>query len=253
MWYNIQSYPHPLLPMLPKPKEKKRALALRKKGLSYSEILKTVPVAQATLSLWLRHIQLTDSQLNRLNVISQGAGARARRQQRLNKQAILAESVKGEIKMLLHDPFFMFGVALYWAEGNKTKPWNINAHLGFSNSDERTILIMRRWFQRFFKVKKTDFVYMLHIHVTANIESAKKEWAKILSVPTHEIRVTLKKHIVKMHYENNGYKGLIQMRVRKSTWILRRIELWIKHAAELYLNPDDLAILPAGRVDRLAT
>ncbi|MBI3255525.1 MAG: hypothetical protein HYZ63_00990 [Candidatus Andersenbacteria bacterium] len=132
--------------MLPKPKEKKRALALRKKGLSYSEILKTVPVAQATLSLWLRHIHLTDSQLKRLNVISQGAGARARRQQRIDKQAELAENVKGEIEELLLNPFFMFGVALYWAEGNKAKPWNISPNLGFSNSDERTVLIMRAWF-----------------------------------------------------------------------------------------------------------
>lgn len=222
--------------MLPKPREKKQALILRKKGLSYSEILETVPVAQATLSLWLRHIQLTTPQVKRLKNVSQGAGARARRQQRLDKQAELAEHVEDEIEKLLLDPFFMFGVALYWAEGNKTKPWNISPNLGFSNSDERTILIMRLWFQKFFNLELSDFKYRLHIHETANIASAKRKWANLLEIPVDKLSVTLKKHKVKKHYENNDYKGLIQMGIRRSTWILRRIELWIKHSAELYLR-----------------
>jgi len=224
--------------MLPKPEEKKQAITLRTKGFSYSEILQMVPVAQATLSLWLRHIPLTGAQKYRLQFISQGAGARARKEQRLKKEAELAEKVKKEIRKLLKNPFFMFGVALYWAEGNKTKPWNISAHLGFSNSDERTILIMRHWFGKFFDVDLSDFTYTIHIHVFANIPDAKRKWAKILNVPTKKLKVTIKRHIVKKKYNNPKYKGLIQMRIKKSIWILRRIELYINHAANLYLHSE---------------
>ncbi len=43
-------------------KEKKKARKLRKKGKSYSEILKKVKVSKSTLSVWLRDIKLTAEQ-----------------------------------------------------------------------------------------------------------------------------------------------------------------------------------------------
>ncbi len=48
--------------MIPKKEERKKAIQLRKKGLSYSKILKQVPVAKSTLSLWLRSVGLTKRQ-----------------------------------------------------------------------------------------------------------------------------------------------------------------------------------------------
>jgi hypothetical protein len=164
--------------MLPKPREKKRALMLRREGLSYSEILKTVPVAQATLSLWLRHIRLTDKQKKRLKDISQGAGVRARREQRIQGQNMLFEDATKEMKQLIKDPFFMLGLAFYWAEGAKQKPWNVSACMRFANSDERTILIMKLWFSKFFKLSEKDFTYTLHIHTSADIQQAKKRGQK---------------------------------------------------------------------------
>jgi hypothetical protein len=46
--------------------EKEKAIDLRKKGLSYNEILKKVPVAKSTLSLWFRDIGLAVRQRQRL-------------------------------------------------------------------------------------------------------------------------------------------------------------------------------------------
>jgi len=42
--------------MISKNKEKEIAVGLRKKGLSYNEILGLVPVSKSTLSVWLRSI-----------------------------------------------------------------------------------------------------------------------------------------------------------------------------------------------------
>jgi orotate phosphoribosyltransferase-like protein len=39
--------------------EKEKAVELRRKGLSYKEILKQVPVAKSSLSLWLKDLPLT--------------------------------------------------------------------------------------------------------------------------------------------------------------------------------------------------
>ena len=48
--------------MLAKIEEKQKAIALRKRGYSYSEILAEVPVAKSTLSLWLRSVGLAKKQ-----------------------------------------------------------------------------------------------------------------------------------------------------------------------------------------------
>ena len=46
--------------------EKIKALELRRKGLTYKEILKQVPVAKSTLSLWLREVGLSKTQKQRI-------------------------------------------------------------------------------------------------------------------------------------------------------------------------------------------
>jgi transposase len=47
---------------------KRIAIQLRREGYSYSEILKKVPVAKSTLSLWLRSVNLTNSQKQKLTL-----------------------------------------------------------------------------------------------------------------------------------------------------------------------------------------
>lgn len=222
--------------MQAKLQERLQAIMLRKQGFSYAEIMRVVPVSQASLSLWLREIPLTGKQKLRLKNISQGAGAQARRDQRLSLEQQLIKDIKKEIVELMKDPFFLLGLALYWAEGNKQKPWNISIGVGFSNSDERTILIMRKWLMKFGKTKPRDFTYSLHIHESTDIEKAKLAWAKILHIKKEKLRVALKRNIVKSRHKNEHYKGLIQLRTRKSTWFNRRVELWTKYAANYYLS-----------------
>lgn len=229
------SYPHPST-MLTKIKEQQKAIQLRKQGFSYSEILEVLPVAKSSISGWVNHLKLTSKQRQRLMVKAQGAGGQARKKQRLQKQLELAQEVKKEIADLFKNPFFTLGLALYWAEGNKEKPWRLGQRAGFSNSDERMILLMREWFKEFFRLKSEDFSYALHIHATANIQEAKEKWSEALNITSENLRITLKRHVIKMRYNNPNYKGLIQMHIRKSTWMLRRIDLWIKHAAQFFLK-----------------
>ena len=48
--------------MILKTREKIKAVNLRKSGKTYSEILKIVPVAKSTLSIWLREVGLSKVQ-----------------------------------------------------------------------------------------------------------------------------------------------------------------------------------------------
>jgi len=221
--------------MLAKPKEQQQAIALRKQGLSYDEISKIIPVSSSSLSLWLRHIPLTTKQKYRLKDISQGAGARARREQRLTREQALAKELIKELPKLLNDHFFLFGLALYWAEGSKQKPWNISQRVTFSNSDHTMILLMRKWFFVFGNITEKDIVYYLHIHSSADSKKAQEEWSKLLHVDPQKIRTSFKKHEIKNRHPQDSYKGLTQMQILKSTWLNRRIGLWTKHAAEVFL------------------
>lgn len=221
--------------MLPKPIEHALAIKLRYKGLSYSEIIRKVPVSQAVLSLWLRNIPLTIKQKERLLDLSSRAGGRARHQQRLDRMVSLKKEVEKELPQLLKNQFFMFGLALYWAEGAKIKPWRTSVRVDFANSDPLLIILMRKWLMKFSSVKGDDLQYRLHIHVTADALKAKKVLAKILGVPSRRIKVSLKKHDVQSRHKHDHYIGLISMRARRSTWLNRRIELWTKGVAETYL------------------
>jgi transposase len=72
--------------MVVKFKEKETAIELRRQGYSYSEILKKIPVAKSTLSLWLRSVGLAERQKQRLTEKKrkgQLKGAQMKRRQRI--------------------------------------------------------------------------------------------------------------------------------------------------------------------------
>lgn len=56
--------------MFAKLEEKKKAIILRKKGFSYTEIIKEVAVSKSSLSLWLSKYPLTKFQKERFNNVS---------------------------------------------------------------------------------------------------------------------------------------------------------------------------------------
>ena len=225
--------------MQAKTKQKRIAEKLRKEGLSYSEIMKTVPVAKSSLSLWLRDISLNTKQrqrLDELNTLGQKAGAEARRQQKIQRFNILKEEVAQEVPKLINNPFFVLGISLYWAEGTKQKPWNPSQCFSFGNSDEKIILLMRKWLETFHNIDGSQIKYRLHIHESANISEATRKWTEILNVNSSRLKVSLKKHKKTSRHININYKGLIVIKARKSTWLNRRIQLWTNYIADHYLE-----------------
>ena len=79
-------------------KHKKKAIVLRKKGLTYSEILKQVPVAKSTLSLWLRSVGLSKRQkqnITRKKLLAARRGGEARRKKRIE----ITEKIKNKARL----------------------------------------------------------------------------------------------------------------------------------------------------------
>jgi hypothetical protein len=78
------------------------------------------------------------------------------------------------------DPFFVFGVALYWGEGAK---YLKSPRLALSNSDASLLQVWLRWCQRF--LPGVPLSYQLHIHDNCDIDAALRFWERELGIRVH--------------------------------------------------------------------
>jgi len=220
--------------MILKLKEREKAIKLRKRGLSYSEILKQVPVAKSTLSLWLRNVGLTKKQRQRLTekkILSQQKGARAKREQRIRLTKEIKRKAIKEVGEIDKKALWLIGTMLYWAEGAKQKENNPSQKVKFSNSDPLMIKVFLKWLQEICKIPLKDLNFEIYIHNTADIEGAKKYWPDILNIPKEKFqKIRLKKHKIKTIRRNieENYHGLLNVTVKRSTNLNRKISGWIE-------------------------
>lgn len=162
-------------------KERIKAQKLRRKGFSYKEILKHMKVSKSTLSIWLREIELTDDQKNRLlNKAERAIYDVAKRKvaARIKKTNDIIKSAIKEVQFLKHNPLFLVGMALYWAEGAK----NSSEGVKFSNSDEKMIVLIMRWFREICKVPEGKFRVHIHMHSLHCRKNIINYWSKITGI-----------------------------------------------------------------------
>lgn len=219
--------------MVQKEKEKINALALRKQGLSYQEILKHIPVAKSTLSLWLRSVGLSRQQKQRLTekkMASIRRGWAAWHQQRLARTENIRKEARRDFsrRILNRDALWLAGVILYWAEGTKEKPYAPGSGVAFNNSDARMIRLFLRWIKEIVNVPNEMIKLDLYIHQSGNTNRALCFWSKRAGVPSGKIRVYFKRHNPSPKRKNigNDYNGLLRISIKKSSGLNRRIDTW---------------------------
>ncbi len=217
--------------MVQKEIEKKQAIALRKNGASYREILEEVNVAKSTLSLWLRNVKLAKRQQQALTEkkrISSLRGGARRRELRIisdNNIKILAEK---DVLRFEDKELWLAGAMLYWAEGSKQKENNISQGVRFSNSDSGMIRLFVKWLKKICGVADSEIKCELYIHKSGNAMLAEKFWNNHLK-PLKINVIYFKNNKIRTRRKNigNKYYGLVTVRVRKSTNLNRKISAWI--------------------------
>jgi len=212
--------------MNPPPKKRQQAIALRKKGKSYREISKKIGVAKSSLSLWLKHIKLSEKHRQRLYtkqiaILSRGTPSQIERRKRE-----VDEIVKGAEAEVAKDTAHsatirLMGAAMYWAEGSKTKSFQ------FTNSDPRFILFMVRWVESSFHIKPTQLKAWLNIYPQQNEKAIIKFWSDLTGVPPKNFGKTYVKPLSSGYKKNNLYYGTIKIHVPKGTDIRYRVYGWI--------------------------
>jgi len=215
-------------------KEKGRAIEFRKRGLSYNEILRRVPVAKSTLSLWLRSVRLAKRQKQKLTAKKLAGALRGAKERRRQRQVIterIKKKAREEIGKINKRELGLIGITLYWAEGSKQKEYNPSEKVIFTNSDPKMIRFFLRWLKEICNIEPKDITFYIDIHKTADGERAKRYWSRITNLPLGKFqKITWKKHKIKTKRKNVGknYYGLLRMKVKRSTSLNRKIMGWIE-------------------------
>ena len=221
-----------------KQKERQKAIELRKKGLLYSEILKEVPVAKSTLSSWLQKEGIAKKEKQRMTKkrkLAQRKGAVARREQKIALISFIKSQARKEIKEISRRDLWMIGIALYWAEGTKEKKRAEQTSLG--NSDPRLIKIYLKWLKDVCQIPKSEIVFRIHLHKESEnrLLIVQKYWSEITGFPVRYFnKVRWKEHKIKTKRTNTGkkYFGLLEVRVKSSSNLNRKISGWIESIFE---------------------
>ncbi len=214
--------------------KKQKAIALRKQGKTYSEILAEVSVAKSTLSGWLTSVGLTTPQKQAITAKKRASalrGALARHTTRMKEVHHYLTSGTKEVAHLSSRELWLIGTALYWAEGSKQKDSNPSVGVMFSNSDARMIQAFLCWLQ-LLKIPATDIQFELYVHVSRKSDTPafRRWWAKQLALPVSRFnRVYFKQGNPKTNRTNitDLYHGLLRIRVKSSTVLNRQIDGWV--------------------------
>ena len=216
---------------------KNRAIELRRKGFSYSDILKEIIVAKSTLSLWLRSVGLSKQQKQKLSE-KKLAGMRKGwirvHENKVKRVITIKDAARKEVLNYIHNPLWLTGLILYWGEGSKERVWGPGTALKFTNMDIATHRIFIKWVREFGGYIPEDFKYEIYIHETADIEKAKQYWAAQLGVSRDIFRIYIKRTAIKTKRKNIGreYNGVLRICVLRSIDFNRKIAGWTEGVIE---------------------
>lgn len=214
-----------------KPKEKQKALELRKKGKSIKEIARIVGVSKGSVSLWCQDIELTVAQRESLKrrQIESGhrgrvIGAERNKQKRVQRIAHWRTGGKREIKKLSKRDMMLLGLGLYWGEGVKSR----TGPASLVNSDPALVLFAKRWFEQCLGVKSSDFRPYIFISEQHKDRSSDIHtfWEQTLSLPREQFHdiIFLKGRPKKFYKNRDSYYGILALRIKKGTDLKYRIQ-----------------------------
>lgn len=216
--------------------EQKLAIGLRRKGLTYSEILQRVPVAKSTLSLWLQEVHLAKKQRQLITDKRRAAqlrGGEARRAQRLRTIDLIVNGSKKDIGTLNKKEMWLIGLSLYWAEGSKEKMYTGASGIDFSNTDPKMIRLFVKWLVNCCDISMQRIYAHIYIHEyqRKNADEAVKYWSHSSGLTASQITgVYFKRHNPKSnrHNYNKKYYGTLRVRVKSSSELLRKVQGWVE-------------------------
>ncbi|MEV5801052.1 hypothetical protein [Streptomyces collinus] len=208
---------------------REKARELRLQGWTYDRIQAALGCSKSSISLWVRDLPKPEPRYTpeeQQALMREGlARCRAAEHDKRRKSRITALQDIGE---LTDRELFMAGVALYWAEGAKSKSYDRRERAIFVNSDAGVIRTYLAWLD-LLDVDRERLSFRVLIHESAEVAAAHRFWAEVADVDESVFaKPTLKKHNPKTVRKNTGddYHGCLVVSVARSAHLYNRIEGW---------------------------
>jgi hypothetical protein len=208
---------------------RERARELRRQGWTYDQIQLELGCSRSSVSLWVRDLPRPEPRYTpeeQRALMTEGLKRRRAADQEKRRQSKLA--ARREAQELSDRDLFLAGVALYWAEGSKSKPYDRRERAVFVNSDPGVIQVYLAWLD-LLGVSRDRLRFRVLIHESADVDAAQRHWADISDVDSSVFqKATLKKHNPKTVRKNTGddYHGCLVVSVSQSADLYNRIEGW---------------------------
>jgi hypothetical protein len=225
----LEGEPPPEGTKRPRAKDDLRAKAreLRTHGWTYDQIQVELGCSKSSISLWVRDLPKPERRRSTEEasaIARRGWEATLRRREEERRQTkAAAMHAVGELS---DREVFLAGVALYWAEGAKDKPYSRRERLHFINSDPNVIGFFLRWLDTL-GMERDRLRFRVSIHESAHVTDAEAFWAGLVGVdPSAFQKATLKKHNPKTKRKNTeqAYRGCLIIYVLGSADLCRRME-----------------------------
>lgn len=166
--------------------DKNKAIELRKKGMSYSQIKKMLGISKSTLSGWLNDMPLSEKRIKELGALNPIRIERCRNTKLMHRQERLRgvyTKVTEDIGSLSKRELFIAGLFLYWGEGGKTKFCTTS----MTNTNPDMVRFFIKWLINL-GVDKKKLKISLHLYSDMNINKQVKYWSKFLSINICQFR-----------------------------------------------------------------
>jgi hypothetical protein len=184
------------------------------------------------LSNWLRGVLVDEGARSRLadreRAGRENAAAAIRARREVREARIIGEARAQMPASVAGSELFLVGLALYWSEGAKAKPWNPSTSVCLVNSDPDVIRVFLAWLS-LLGITQSEVTFRVAIHRSGDVDGAEKFWAAVVGVSQSELaRTSLKRHERRQsrHHPTESYLGCLRVEVRKSTDFNRQIAGW---------------------------
>ncbi|WP_282796532.1 hypothetical protein [Streptomyces sp. CC224B] len=227
----VKGEPAPEWTRRPKAKDdlRERARELRRKGWTYNEIQAELKCSKSSISLWVRDLPKPEPRYTPEEQLAlMNAGLHRLRAAQDEQRTEIKRVARHEIGDLTDRELFLVGVALYWAEGQKSKPYARRERVVFVNSDPSVIKTYLAWLD-LLGVDPQQVRFRLLIHETADVDEAHRYWADLVRADVAVFgKPTLKRHNPRTVRKNtmDDYHGCLVVSVTQSAKLYLRIEGW---------------------------
>ncbi len=240
------------------------AVDMRKRGFSYSEIQKSTSVPKSTLAYWLKGLELTDEQAEKLKekrIQAMRAGA----QKKILRTAELIEEMKNssakDIDKISKRELWFMGIVLYWRErflnGNES---DLRKGVRFTSSDPYLVKLFLKWLREVGSIGDEEIGFDIFIGEDKKdfLDKAIDHWSSVTGFPKNNFsHIYFQKNNAKNNYSQKNdarnkkeetkskrktgrrnskrtFFGLLRIRVKASSMLARQIAGWIRGIRQYY-------------------